>query len=252
MRYRVLGLTVLGILLAAGSVSASYTVKFGDTAAYWPGYKLSHPEDEIGVPIFPYLTAGLATLSNDKKLQSVTFSYQSGSAVGWSLLKPGDLFLDVDSADGWDYVVHHSGNDWALYSFADIALSQPDAYQVVQASAWPGYTVRTGHPWALRNDCVTANGTGIGDVAFDGWKNLGAGQTGTSTFDFSGLPLGGLEVDRLLLGFTVNCANDVIYESISLPEPASVVVWGLLSLTFAGGSWRLAFLRRPPRSPKAH
>ena len=70
----------------------------------------------------------------------------------------------------------------------------------------------------------------------------------------------GLKVDKLVIAFSVNCANDVVYENISLrsptggdvPEPASLIVWGLLSLTFAGGSWRLAFLRRPTPASKGH
>ena len=165
MRNYILGLAVLAVLVAAASVEASYTVNFGDNTKNWVGYSVNS-QDEIGVPIFPNLGAGSVTLSNSNRLESISFIYKSAaneSTSTWALLKPGDLFLDVDLTDGWDYVARHSGTtaagSWDLYSFAsDITLSQTSAYQLV--GTWPGYNVRTGHPWALKDSTFTNQGGG--------------------------------------------------------------------------------------------
>jgi hypothetical protein len=267
MKYCILTVAALMVLGAAASVDASYTVDFGDSTVNWVGYS-GNNNDSIGVPDFPKLTAGSATLSSTNRLESIVFTYTSKtgvSATTWGLLKPGDLFLDVDLNDGWDYVARHSGTtaagNWALYSFAtEIPLGPASLYEVVKQADWVGFSVRVNHPWSLADSTFDNLGADTGKVvAFDGWDSLAANQTGSSTFDLSAL---NLKVDKLVLAFTVNCANDVVYENVPLreptgdtpevPEPTSLIVWGLLSLTFAGGSWRLAFVRRPTPATKGH
>lgn len=209
----------------------------------------------------------------------------------WKHLRPGDLMLDTDDVPGWDYIVRSpvapvpspchpyqavggvlAAGQWTVYKFdTDIPLANSGQYMLAAYSKtrsggnWPG-SVRGYHPWAIDQDWLDAqlalgNAHDVGTIYFSGWQDPYAfthesfdgtdDNAGQSIFDFTNGTFASLYLDSLTIGFTVSCANDVIYETIPLrtptgevPEPASLLIWSVLGLSFAGGSWRLAFRRR--------
>ena len=44
-----------------------------------------------------------------------------------------------------------------------------------------------------------------------------------SGFNLSGLAIG----SQVIVGFAVNCANDVIYQSVAVPEPSTALILGV-------------------------
>jgi len=71
----------------------------------------------------------------------------------------------------------------------------------------------------------------IGSTYFSGWQTpLSTGTIVSSTFNFSGLSGGGLYIgsEDFIISWTVNCANDVVYEKISnhVPIPPTMLLLG--------------------------
>jgi hypothetical protein len=86
--------------------------------------------------------------------------------------------------------------------------------------------MRQDHPIGLN---VPQNLNSIGSVSLTGW-----GST-SIMFDFTGVKIP--VSSKLILGFGMNCANDVVYEKIILtPEPTTVFLLGsgLLGLVALG------------------
>jgi hypothetical protein len=236
------------VCFLCASTAGAGTVSFGDTANYWPGWNNTKngtgddSQDTIGEPDF---TGGTATFSSTGKLTGLSFTVSNPVAPSsWNAnISPGDLFIDVNSDQNWDYVVHLTGisgwqaghlstvvgqGSYSIYA-VNIPLGSTSAYVLSgtdNSGLWSGFLIRDGHPVTLSNGSLPTSS--YGTVDFSGW--------GTDpSFDFSKLPNGGLTFSNLTIGWTVNCANDVLYEHIKpVPEPATMLLLGTGLIGLAG------------------
>jgi hypothetical protein len=202
-------------------------------------------------------------------IKTITFAYwdpyqtdPSSPSSLFNNLFPGDLFIDMStgasSDNTWDYLVKLPGNDkssrtGALPTNAVYQLNSPLAYYDGTANS-PTSTVyekasgaghRNYHPWGIKQDWLANNASAVATTAdFSGYAMLANSATGYqkstggnvprvywSTFTFSDdgllLPDG-----EMYIGFTVSCANDVVYDAAGLPadrpipEPGTVLLLG--------------------------
>jgi hypothetical protein len=138
-------------------------------------------------------------------------------------VRPGDLFIDVGSNQTWDYVVslqqYPNSGSYPVYAVS-IPLSQTTAYLITgpdNSGFWLGYEIRNDHPYALKS--LPSNIWG--SASFSGFVN-----GGVPTFTF-GQPIA--VGDTFIVGWTMNCANEVIYENVHTtpaPEPTTILLLG--------------------------
>jgi hypothetical protein len=236
-------------LLAVPTSASANTVAFGDTTIFWDGYSSpagnsENNKDSMGNT--PNFSGGRINFTASNAIDSIEFDYIVGNKnlfenIGAQAGDPqqvnsGDLYLDLDNDKVWDYFVDVNGRNgtYNLYA-ANIALGDVSKYIVSFDGGNPQRifttqpnNIRCAHPVDVFDPTSYMQVAGA-SVSLSGYTKHG----GTLLFDFSGTPITLGAEQKLSIGYTVNCANDVIYETICAPVPVPGAVW-LLGLGLSG------------------
>jgi hypothetical protein len=240
---------VIPALLFISRIASADTFAFQDTRLYWPGYTSNAGDsmDNIGEP---QITDGTVTISNGY-ITKVVFNYLADPGWLYDIMKPGDLFIDLNPSDqwndpsykadsNWDYVVssyNGRSNDDETNKYiptGSVGLYNTSGGGLLITNAsdgqgyWAGYGIRNGHPYAYTD----LNSFISGAIITGGFHSTSVIFDLTNGGLASGLQLTG---DSLLIGFAENCANDVVYERIEVPgggfvpapEPSTLCLMGL-------------------------
>jgi len=183
-------LVMLAYLVFTGPALAT-VISFQDTQNYWPNWGNGTSDDGKDTIGIPNITGGSVDVENGL-LNSVTFNYTGCTSSLWHLVTAGDLFVDINANGTWDWVIRES----SVKPFGSTYLDKT-AYLITDPNSWSGYDIRDDHPWAW-----------AGDGAYTGFD---LPTTGSYTFTgfSSTINVGD---NPFIIGWTVNCANDVVYE----------------------------------------
>jgi hypothetical protein len=202
-----------------------------DNTKYWTGWGNGTQDDKSDTVGTPNIILKSVEL-NSGMITKVTFHVtNTSSPQWWYYIKPADLFVDSDHDGSWDYVVKMINGDYSsisgpaksLYKI-ELPLNKANGYQSGYLMSYFAYgDYRENHPIGVTSAFLLSN-IPIGSVITSDWPKWTSGLAETDFyFNFgSGLPVG----SWFDIGWTPNCANDAIYESIYVPEPDSLFFLG--------------------------
>jgi hypothetical protein len=236
-KYITTSICLLFLILMAPQVFGE-TINFYDTGAssviYWPGWAATGGTSKANYLnthdyyTTPNILGGSATITNGY-LTNVTFNVQNLNSTLWPVIKPADLFIDVNNDKYWDYVVNmitptYGAGNQGLYDIHQY-LTDPNGYIM---SYIDGYSVRDNHPIGVN---YLSGAPDPIPVTFGGWQD-GLVSFSFGNQNYQGIPLVG---SQFAIGWTVNCANDVIYEELNhqVPEPGTLLLLGLGIISLA-------------------
>jgi hypothetical protein len=214
------------VLITANASAASFT--FGDSAKTWPDWTGTIGSDVYGTPNF---TGGSGEINSSGFLSSISFNYtQESYASNPNIpLTAGSLFIDGNADGTWDYVVNTLGVDSAdgaviknIYSVTLAENAAASNYILSQNSAiWGSLGVRSNHPVGVDPSLLAKK---IGDANFSGWFETSGPHTSTFSFNSNLISLG----NSFTVSWMPNCANDVVYATITnpVPEPGTFILLG--------------------------
>ncbi|MBN1829361.1 MAG: hypothetical protein JW884_09495 [Deltaproteobacteria bacterium] len=235
-------------LLTIGIASAhAYSIGFGDQAHYFPGWSNGAADDQQDVIGIPDILGGTVSFDATYNLTSISFSFIVGSSSTWANLTAGDLFLDVGGDGRWDFSVGSfgmTGSGPANVYDISVPLNGANGYVMSGADGkWNGYNIRDDHPVAIAPGEL---GAPYCTAEFEGWRAPGSP---TDVVWVSYVFNQGCSInikDGLIIGWTVNCANDVIYERITVPETGTsiLLILGMAGICIFTGRIRKGLRRR--------
>jgi len=247
---KILVLLIIAIaLLFTGEIEADaspYNVAFSDNIIHWPSWSGSTYDNNHDVIGNPNISGGNVSISQGGHLTAVNFSYTSTST---RRIPAGDLFIDVGADNDWDYVITTSGTNYVSdtqsfdYGFgkksAGVVYSFDSGFSALKGDGDKKYyliTPRRGnlryrHPVALSDYGASQSSDIVDDTVYfdDGFYDWVTHYPGEpeKILNFSEFSLDLLGQD-FIIGFSPDCANDVIYAKINnpVPIPTSVLLFG--------------------------
>lgn len=255
---------LLFIVLGTSTASLADVINlnFTDTHNYWlqgqandwhnNSTSYGYVDDNLDVIGTPNMLNGTAALNNNQ-LASITINYTNGSG----LEKAGDLFIDRDSDNYWDYVVkiyNAPGHAAGAAGTYDLYSAHIDARKGTSAEnnsryylsgndntgIWAGYVIRDDSPYAAKESAL---GSVIGQVNFSGWQTVWGPNSSSFTFGIDNSLVPDLTGSQMFtLAWGPNCANDVLWEQVQLPvsptpEPHSLILFGSALVFFGLTQW---------------